>query len=104
MSFLILQVPGLAVIVVGTRGDAMTYAKLKRKACEEVGIVCFEKYLPATSSEADVIRTVRSYNRNSKVHGVVLQLPVTIIFLDLLSCERHCGDMHLLDAAYKRDI
>lgn len=30
--------PGLAVILVGNRTDSATYVRMKRKACQEVGI------------------------------------------------------------------
>ena len=30
------KAPGLAVVIVGTRGDSQTYVRMKRKACEEV--------------------------------------------------------------------
>ncbi|RRT73414.1 hypothetical protein B296_00033396 [Ensete ventricosum] len=32
------QVPGLAVVIVGTRKDSLSYVSMKRKACSEVGI------------------------------------------------------------------
>ena len=30
------QVPGLAVVIVGERKDSQTYVRMKKKACEEV--------------------------------------------------------------------
>ena len=40
--FIILGVePGLAVVLVGERKDSATYVRMKKKACEEVGIRSF---------------------------------------------------------------
>ena len=33
--------PGLAVVLVGDRRDSATYVRMKKKACEEVGIKSF---------------------------------------------------------------
>lgn len=38
------QVPGLAVILVGSRTDSSTYVRMKKKACAEVrGMVAWEE-------------------------------------------------------------
>ena len=51
-----LQAPGLAVVLVGTRGDSETYVRSKRKACEEVGINSFDADLPVDVSEEEVLK------------------------------------------------
>ncbi|KAI3860526.1 hypothetical protein MKX03_017908 [Papaver bracteatum] len=56
------QVPGLAVVIVGSKKDSQTYVNMKRKACAEVGIKSFNVDLPAQSSEVEVI---------AKVHNVL---------------------------------
>ncbi|RWW58215.1 hypothetical protein BHE74_00034950, partial [Ensete ventricosum] len=48
------QVPGLAVVIVGTRKDSLSYVSMKRKACSEVGIRSFDIDLPEQISEAEV--------------------------------------------------
>jgi len=35
------QVPGLAVLIVGSRKDSQTYVNMKKKKCEELGILSF---------------------------------------------------------------
>lgn len=50
------QVPGLAVVLVGTRGDSETYVRSKRKACEEVGIRSFAADLPEDVKEDDLLK------------------------------------------------
>ena len=49
------QVPGLAVILVGSRKDSETYVRSKKKACAEVGITDFGTDLPEDASEEDVL-------------------------------------------------
>lgn len=47
--------PGLAVVLVGTRGDSETYVRSKRKACEEVGIQSFATDLPEDVKEDELL-------------------------------------------------
>jgi hypothetical protein len=51
-----LQMPGLAVVLVGERKDSQTYVRNKKKACEEVGIKSFGTDLPETATEEEVLK------------------------------------------------
>lgn len=64
-----MQVPGLAVVIVGNRKDSQTYVSMKRKACAEVGIKSFDVGLPEEISDADLISKVHELNSNPDVHG-----------------------------------
>ncbi|WOK94708.1 bifunctional protein FolD 2 [Canna indica] len=70
------KVPGLAVVIVGTRKDSQSYVSMKRKACAEVGIRSIDLDLPEQSSEAEVIAKVHELNENPDVHGILVQLPL----------------------------
>lgn len=70
------KVPGLAVVIVGTRKDSQSYVSMKRKACAEVGIKSFDVDLPEDASEADVIAKVHQLNADPDVHGILVQLPL----------------------------
>ncbi|KAH7655010.1 Tetrahydrofolate dehydrogenase/cyclohydrolase protein [Dioscorea alata] len=70
------KVPGLAVVIVGTRKDSQSYVRMKRKACAEVGIKSFDIDLPEDVSEDEVIATVHQLNANPDVHGILVQLPL----------------------------
>ena len=48
--------PGLAVVLVGTRGDSETYVRSKRKACEEVGIASYATDLPEDVQEDELLK------------------------------------------------
>lgn len=66
-----LQVPGLAVIIVGTRKDSQSYVTMKKKACAEVGIKSFGVDLPEDVSEEELIEKIHEFNSNPDVHGIL---------------------------------
>lgn len=51
---------------------------MKRKACEEVGIASFGADLPDTATQQEVLDTVQQLNANPDVHGILVQLPVSL--------------------------
>ncbi|KAG8067211.1 hypothetical protein GUJ93_ZPchr0005g15022 [Zizania palustris] len=69
-------VPGLAVVIVGSRKDSQTYVQMKRKACAEVGIRSFDVDLPEDISEAALVAEVDRLNADHSVHGILVQLPL----------------------------
>ncbi|KAJ4850585.1 Bifunctional protein FolD 2 [Turnera subulata] len=70
------KVPGLAVVIVGSRKDSQSYVSMKRKACAEVGIQSFDVDLPEQISETELISKVHELNANPDVHGILVQLPL----------------------------
>ncbi len=68
--------PGLATVLVGEDPASQTYVRMKRKACEEVGIESFGHELPATASQEEVETLVKELNVDPKVHGILVQLPL----------------------------
>lgn len=68
--------PGLAVILVGDHPASQLYVRNKIKACEEVGVSLFEFYLPAEISERTLINKIELLNKDHKVHGILVQLPL----------------------------
>lgn len=53
------KAPGLAVVLVGARGDSETYVRSKVKACEEVGIESYASYLPEDVSQEELLKVRR---------------------------------------------
>tara|TARA_B110000305_G_scaffold175768_1_gene194481 strand:- start:1280 stop:2005 length:726 start_codon:yes stop_codon:yes gene_type:complete len=49
---------------------------MKRKACDEAGIVSFHKEMPEDASEEDVLQVVRDFNADPDCHGILVQLPL----------------------------
>ncbi|KAK9945550.1 hypothetical protein M0R45_011060 [Rubus argutus] len=70
------KVPGLAVVIVGSRKDSQSYVSMKRKACAEVGITSIDVDLPENVSQDDLIANVHELNVNPDVHGILVQLPL----------------------------
>ncbi|KAF3780657.1 Bifunctional protein FolD 2 [Nymphaea thermarum] len=68
------KVPGLAVIIVGTRKDSQSYVSMKKKACAEVGIRSLGVDLPEDVSEEELIEKIHEFNSNPDVHGILLLL------------------------------
>jgi methylenetetrahydrofolate dehydrogenase (NADP+)/methenyltetrahydrofolate cyclohydrolase len=70
------MVPGLAVVLVGEDPASHIYVRNKEKACKEVGIKSFEHLLPATITERDLLALVHQLNKDKRVHGILVQLPL----------------------------
>jgi methylenetetrahydrofolate dehydrogenase (NADP+)/methenyltetrahydrofolate cyclohydrolase len=68
--------PGLAVVLVGADPASQVYVRNKNKRAAEVGIASFEHYLPAETGEAELLGLVERLNRDPKVHGILVQLPL----------------------------
>jgi hypothetical protein len=47
-------------------------------ARSQVGILSFGADLPATATQEEVIKVVRDFNANPDVHGILVQLPVSV--------------------------
>lgn len=70
------NVPGLAVILVGEDPASTIYVRNKEKACQEVGIKSEVLRLPASTSEAELLKLVEELNGRKDIHGILVQLPL----------------------------
>lgn len=70
------QKPGLGLIIVGSRKDSMTYVKMKKKACEKVGINSIIVELSENINQEDLIKEVEKMNDNESINGILVQLPL----------------------------
>ncbi len=68
--------PGLAAVWAGDNPASEVYVNAKRKACELAGITPYLHHLPEQATTAEVISVVRSLNRDPKIHGILVQLPL----------------------------
>ena len=68
--------PGLAVILVGENAASQVYVRNKVKACEDTGMYSVLEAWPADMSEADLLARVDALNSDSKIHGILVQLPL----------------------------
>jgi methylenetetrahydrofolate dehydrogenase (NADP+)/methenyltetrahydrofolate cyclohydrolase len=69
-------VPGLATILVGEDEASKVYVGQKEKACKELGIHSERINLPGNTTEADLLTLIENLNKNNKIHGILVQLPL----------------------------
>jgi len=68
--------PCLATILVGDNPASATYVRNKHKACEEVGILTKDYKLSMDFSQKEMNELIDSLNKDSSVHGILIQLPL----------------------------
>jgi methylenetetrahydrofolate dehydrogenase (NADP+)/methenyltetrahydrofolate cyclohydrolase len=68
--------PGLATVLVGDNAASASYVRSKHKACAELGIFSERHELPATTTQAELLALVHALNRQSNIHGILVQLPL----------------------------
>ena len=68
--------PGLGIILVGDRPDSQVYVRMKKKACEKIGISNFDIHMNESVSQTDIINEIHKMNNNSNIHGILVQLPL----------------------------
>jgi methylenetetrahydrofolate dehydrogenase (NADP+)/methenyltetrahydrofolate cyclohydrolase len=70
------KVPGLATILVGKNVASQVYVKSKIRACKIAGMESFHYDLDEGSSEKEIIDLIKCLNNNTRVDGILLQLPL----------------------------
>ena len=68
--------PGLAVVIVGENPASQVYVRNKARACEEVGFYSEVHALPAETSQKELNALVDRLNKDEKIHGILVQLPL----------------------------
>lgn len=69
-------VPCLAVILVGENPASVSYVTGKRKALAEAGMLDRSVELPESTTEAELLALIDELNKDSSVHGILVQLPL----------------------------
>ena len=67
---------GLAVVIVGNNQASRVYVNNKKKACEFCGITSYEYALPEETTEEQLLELVDTLNKDDKVNGILVQLPL----------------------------
>ncbi len=70
------KVAGLSVIIVGENPASQVYVRNKAKSCVEIGMRSEVIELPATISQADLLKRIDELNHNPDVHGILVQQPL----------------------------
>lgn len=69
-------VPGIAVVLVGNNPASEVYVRNKSKAVAESGMIAFDRKLPATANETELIDLIAKLNHDEEVNGILVQLPL----------------------------
>ncbi len=67
---------GLAVVLVGDSPASQVYVRNKVKACEDNGIYSVLEKYDADLSEAALLARIDALNRDPRIHGILVQLPL----------------------------
>ena len=69
-------VPGLVTILVGDDPASISYVKGKQKVAQALGFYSVEERLPESASEDELIKLIDKYNKDLRIHGILVQLPL----------------------------
>jgi 5,10-methylene-tetrahydrofolate dehydrogenase/methenyl tetrahydrofolate cyclohydrolase len=87
--------PGLAAIIVGDRKDSLSYVNMKKKIACEIGFESFIRKFDDAVTQEELMRCIREFNENDRVHGILVQLPL----------PKHIKEVQVLDAiAFTKDV
>ncbi len=68
--------PCLAAVLVGENPGSQTYVRNKQKACEKAGMTSVLHQLKTETTTAELLALIERLNRDTKVHGILVQLPL----------------------------
>ena len=69
-------VPGLVTVLVGADPASQVYVGAKEKTSKELGIYSERYDLPADTSQADLLKLIDKLNKDPKINGILVQLPL----------------------------
>ena len=70
------RAPGLAVVTVGDDEASRLYVKTKTEKAAYLGYVGFQYFLNGDSREDEVVSLIETLNKDDRVDGILLQLPL----------------------------
>jgi methylenetetrahydrofolate dehydrogenase (NADP+) / methenyltetrahydrofolate cyclohydrolase len=68
--------PGLATVLVGDHPASQVYVRAKGRACAGSELSAFDIRLPSDISEAGLVAEIEQLNRDNRIDGVLVQLPL----------------------------
>ncbi len=69
-------VPGLVTILVGENPASVSYVTGKQKTAKELAFYSVQDNQPADIAEEALLALIEKYNREPKIHGILVQLPL----------------------------
>lgn len=68
--------PKLVTVIVGEDEGSQMYVRMKRKACEDAGILSDHYGLPEKTTQTELLALINRLNKDKTVHGILVQLPL----------------------------
>jgi methylenetetrahydrofolate dehydrogenase (NADP+)/methenyltetrahydrofolate cyclohydrolase len=69
-------IPGLVTILVGEDPASVSYVTAKQKTSHELGFYSLQDNQPADMAEDELLKLIDRYNKDPKIHGILVQLPL----------------------------
>ncbi len=69
-------IPGLVTVLVGEDPGSQVYVGQKEKTSQNLGIYSERYDLPAETGEEELLGLIDKLNKNPKIHGILVQLPL----------------------------
>jgi len=69
-------IPGLVTIIVGSNPASVSYVTAKQKTAKELGFYSLQDDEPEDISEEKLLALIDKYNKDPKIHGILVQLPL----------------------------
>ena len=69
-------VPSVVAVQVGEDSASRLYLKQQKRSSEEIGINYELKEFPENISEKDLLKEIDKFNKDSKVSGIIIQMPL----------------------------
>jgi len=70
--------PGLAFVLVGDNPSSKTYIRMKKKKCEEVGILSIDRIFDESISQERLLSEIEKLNADPSVDGILVQMPLPL--------------------------
>ena len=99
--------PALAVVIVGRDAPSTVYLEQIIRGCAKVGIDARFVELEGEATEAAVVETIRELNADSRVDGVIVQMPLPATIrlrpvIDAIDPAKDIDGIHPLNAGLLR--
>ncbi len=69
-------IPGLVTILVGENPASVSYVTGKQKTAKELAFYSIQDSQPESLSEEKLLELIDRYNKDPKIHGILVQLPL----------------------------
>ncbi|MDH4395155.1 MAG: bifunctional methylenetetrahydrofolate dehydrogenase/methenyltetrahydrofolate cyclohydrolase FolD [Limnobacter sp.] len=95
--------PGLAVVLVGEDPASQVYVRNKVSACEKAGFKSELHRMPADTTQAALLAKVDELNKDSSIHGILVQLPLPAHLsshdvIEAIASEKDVDGFHVSNA------